>query len=168
MAAPETPPVFKYKAGRPQLQSVCDALKATFGFVEPAARLLEMDASNLRKYVRSHPRCVAVQIEAKEKIKDLAESQLVQLLNAKDWRAVQFTLLTLAWDRGYSLPKGTALTGEVINSVTIGSVTVQPIASGHFYDDNGRLLGPGDAVIDPDGSSILGGRVIDNEPEKPA
>jgi hypothetical protein len=59
----------------------------------------------LRKYVRSHPRCVAVQIEAKEKIKDLAESQLVQLLNAKDGRAVQFTLLTLARDRAINCPK---------------------------------------------------------------
>jgi hypothetical protein len=54
MPTPEMPPMFKHKAGRPQLQSVCDALGSTFGFVEPAARLLQMDASNLRKYVRSH------------------------------------------------------------------------------------------------------------------
>ena len=104
--------------------------------VEPAARLLQMDGGNLRKYIRTHAKCLAVKIEAREKIKDLAEAQLVQLLNAKDWRAVQFLLLTLGKDRGYTLPKGSSLNAEsTTNNVVIGSVTIQPIESGKFLSE---------------------------------
>ena len=79
-----------------------------------------MDGGNLRKYIRVHAKCQAVKIEAREKIKDKAESGLIQLLNDHDWRAIQFVLLTLGKDRGYVL-KNTALnTGDTTNSVVIG------------------------------------------------
>jgi hypothetical protein len=117
-------PEIKYKTGRPHLEAVCDALRSTNGLVEPAARLLQMDGGNLRKYIRTHAKCQAVKIEAREKIKDLAEAQLVQLLNAKDWRAVQFVLLTLGKDRGYSLAKGAALGDGVNNTIMIDKVTI--------------------------------------------
>jgi hypothetical protein len=140
MPTPEQRPEIKYKMTRHHIDAVCDALRSTFGFVEPAARLLQMDGGNLRKYVRTHPRCVAVQIEAREKIKDLAEAQLVALLNAKDWRAVQFVLLTLAKDRGYSLPKGSGLNAEVTNAVVIGSINIMPIESGKFVGDDTQVI----------------------------
>jgi hypothetical protein len=72
------PIVLKF-ATRPAgfISAVCDALRSTYGLVEPAARLLGMDGGNLRKYVRTHPRCVTVQIEARAKVVDLAESKLI-------------------------------------------------------------------------------------------
>ena len=149
-------PQVRYKTGRPHLDAVCDALRSTFGLVEPAARLLQMDGGNLRKYVRTHPRCVAVQIEARAKIKDLAEAQLVQLLNAKDWRAVQFVLLTLGKDRGYTLPKGSALNTEATTNVTISSVNILPIKSGEFIGGDQLTI---------EGESLTGG-VVDDYPTK--
>jgi hypothetical protein len=133
-------PEIKYKTGRVQLEAVCDALRKSHGLVEPAARLLGMDGGNLRKYIRTHAKCQAVKVEAREKIKDKAESELVQLLNEHDWRAIQFVLLTLGKDRGYALKNATLNTGDVSNSVTIQNVTIQSIESGRFLDGDGSTL----------------------------
>ena len=133
---PEQRPEIRYKTGPVQLDAVCDALRSTHGLVEPAARILGMDGGNLRKYIRTHAKCQAVKIEAREKIKDKAELELFQLLNDHDFKAIQFVLLTLARDRGYVIPKGAAInTGDVSNNVVIQSVTIEAIPSGKFVDD---------------------------------
>jgi hypothetical protein len=119
MATPEQRPEIKFKMTRHHIDAVCEALKASHGLVEPAARQLEMDGGNLRKYIRTHGKCRAVQLESREKIKDKAESELFQLLNAHDWRAIQFTLLTLAKTRGYVLKDATLNTGDMTNVTTV-------------------------------------------------
>jgi hypothetical protein len=145
-------PEIKYKTVRPHLDAVCEALRQANGLVEPAARLLQMDGSNLRKYIRTHATCQAVQWEARQKLGDLAESKLVAMVNAGDYRAVALVLTTICRDRGYVLPKGAALNGEVVGTVTIGSVTINPVRSGEF------LVGP---AIEIDGRAVHGGRLIE-------
>ena len=137
MPTPEQRPEIKFKMTRHHIDAVCDALKVSHGLVEPAARQLGMDGGNLRKYIRTHGKCRTVQQEAREKIKDKAESELFQLLNAHDWRAIQFTLLTLAKTRGYALRDATLNTGDTTNVVTtIQNVVVQSVPSGEFIGED--------------------------------
>jgi hypothetical protein len=145
----------KYKTARPHLDLVCEALQLSHGLVGPAAKRLQMDPSNLRKYIRAHSRCFGVIGEAREKVKDLAESKLFESLNERDWRAIQFTLLTLGKDRGYVLPKGTPLNNEVTNNLVIQSVTIKPIESGKWLDPAGAA-----------GTTIEGQLAGPTEPEK--
>jgi hypothetical protein len=150
-------PQVQYRNPRPHLEAVCDALRSTHGLVEPAARLLGMDGGNLRKYIRHHAKCQAVKNEAREKIKDKAESELFQLLNQRDWRAIQFVLLTLGKSRGYVLKDTTLNTGDTTNSVTIQNVTIQSIESGKFVGDDGQLI---------EHESVTGGVVDDYQTKK--
>jgi hypothetical protein len=143
MTTPETsPPTFKYKGkGRPHLDSVCKALEQANGLITPAAQLMQMDASNLRKFVQHHPKCLAVVREARAKMKDFAESQTFSLMKDKHWGALQYFLSTQCQDRGYILPRGTQLGGEsTTNTVVIGSVTITPIESGKFLDADGQAI----------------------------
>jgi hypothetical protein len=138
---PEQPEKWpEYRSPRPHLGAVCDALRATHGLVEPAARILGMDGGNLRAFIRRHSRCQAVQREARARILDLAESKLIQLLNDGDWRAVQFVLITLGQERGYVLKGATVNTGDVANTITIGSVVIESIPSGKFVDGDGQVI----------------------------
>src|ERR1700722_956620 len=99
MPTPETPPVFKYKGkGRPHLASVCAALERANGLISPAAELMQMDASNLRKFVQYHPKCLAVVRECRSKMKDFAESQALALMREKHWGALQYFLSTQCQD----------------------------------------------------------------------
>jgi hypothetical protein len=132
---PEKRPEIKYRPGRPQIEAVCEALRTAHGLVEPAARILGMDGSNLRKYVRHHARCQVVQREARSKVSDLAEQKLYSLIQAGDWRAISFWLLTMCKDRGYLLPKDAAI-GDSTTNVQIGSVTINPIESGRFLTES--------------------------------
>jgi hypothetical protein len=151
MPTPETPPAFKYKTkGRPHLATICAALEKANGLISPAAQLLSMDPSNLRKYAQHHPKCMAVIIEARAKMKDFAESQTFSLMRDRHWGALQYFLSTQCQDRGYVVPKGTALGGEMNSTMVIGSVTINAITPDHFFDENGRLMGPGGEVIESD------------------
>jgi hypothetical protein len=95
-----------------------------------------------------------VRQEQRQVMNDFTESKMFRLIDREHWPAIQFYMLTQCRDRGYTLPKGTALGGDTTNNVVIGSVTITPIKSGDF------LAGP-----DRDGSNELGGRIIDAEPE---
>ena len=149
-------PQIKYRAGRPHIDVVCAALKATNGVVEAAARRLDMDGANLRKYIRTHPRCQAVKVEAREKLLDLSEQRLFELIDQRDLKAICYHLSTQGRSRGYILPKGAALTAETTNNVVIQSVTIRAVESGKF------VTGP-DEVDEP---SVLGGSKLLVDPEK--
>jgi hypothetical protein len=129
-----------YKNARPHLEAVCEALR-----------------TSLRKYIRTHARCQAVLREVREKVKDLAESGLIQLLNQRDWRAIQFVLLTLGKDRGYRL-RGVQLGGETVNNlVMIDKVVVNAVPSGEFIGGSGTTI---------EHESLTGGIVDDVETKK--
>jgi hypothetical protein len=136
---PDRPQV-AYKNANPHLSAVCAALKAEHGVVEAAARRLEMDGGNLRKYIRRHVRCQVVQREAREKLGDLAESKLIALVNAGDYRAISLVLLTICRNRGYVLPKGTALYAETTNNLTIGTVNIVSVPHDRYLSEAPGVL----------------------------
>ena len=88
---------------------------------------------------------------------DFTEKKLFQRVNAGDTRAIIFTLSTIGKTRGWTLPRGTEVNfGDVSNTTVIGSVVINSVPSGKFVG------GPDDI----DGPNLLGGRVIDAEPDK--
>jgi hypothetical protein len=135
-----------------------------------------MDGGNLRKYVRHHSQCQAVQREARSKVSDLAEQKLFSLIQSGDWRAISFWLLTMCQDRGYKAPRDEAL-GDSTTSVMIGSVTIQSVPSGKWLSEAPDVLEGREPpsvtplrVIEGDGRSVLGGRGGDelSPPDQPA
>jgi hypothetical protein len=130
-------------------------LEQANGSISPAAQLMQMDASNLRKFAQHHPKCLAVMREARAKMKDFAESQTIALMRDKHWGALQYFLSTQCQDRGYVLPRGAQLSGDTTNNVMIGSVTIQPIESGKFLTAAGVEI-----------ESVTGGLIDDVETKK--
>jgi hypothetical protein len=155
---PEIRPQIRYKRrGRPHLETVCDALAKAHGLVEPAARLLDMDAGNLTKYIQHHPRCQEVKRQARAKMGDFTESKQFELIAEKHWPAIQYYLSTQCKDRGYVLPRGTALNAESTTNVTmIGSVTVTAVESGKFIGPTGVLEEGDGPVIEGEKGPIEG------------
>jgi hypothetical protein len=142
--------------------AAAEALKASRGLIAPAARALGTSRSSLQTMIKRYARLEKVVREQRGTLGDFAESQMVTLMSEKHWPAIQFYLSTQCRDRGYVLPKGTALNAEVSNTMMISSVIVNAVPSGKYLAE-----APG-AEIEVDGRSLLGGReVIDVKPDAP-
>jgi hypothetical protein len=137
---PERPQI-KYRKGRPQIEIVCQTLLECHGLLYPSAAKLDMSAANLSTYIKHHPRAQEARRQARAKMGDFAESKTFELMSEKYWPAIQYYLSTQCKDRGYILPKGVALGGDVTNNnLIVQSIVVQPIESGRFVDGDGRLI----------------------------
>ena len=77
------------------------ALSAAGGVLTHAANILGTDRKTLRAYIDAHPDLVAIEHEVDEANKDIAESQLMQLIRGGDRTAVIYFLETQAADRGF-------------------------------------------------------------------
>jgi hypothetical protein len=76
---------------------------------------------------------------------DFSESKMFELIGEKHWPAIQFYLSTQCRDRGYVLPKGTALNSDVSNTLMIASVVVNAVPSGKFVETTpGMVIEHGD------------------------
>jgi hypothetical protein len=118
-----------------------------------------MGRGNLQRFCKNHARVAAVLREEREKLGDLAEKKMYELIELGDWRAIAFYLSTVCRDRGYVLPKGAMLnTGDSNTNVMISAVNILSVPAGQFV--------PGESEIELDGRAVLGGRVIDSDPEK--
>ena len=136
MPTPETPPQLRFKGkGRPHLTTVCAALEKANGLISPAAQLLSMDSSNLRKYAQHHPKCMAVIIEARAKLKDFAESQTIALMRDKHWGALQYFLSTQCQGRGYVLPRGSQIGNDPATNLSITHVTFNAVPENVHFEE---------------------------------
>lgn len=134
-------------------------MRASHGLLAPAARALGTSRGSLQRMVKRYASLEQARREARATMGDFAEAKQFELIGDRHWPAIQFYLMTQCRDRGYVMPKGTAVGGETTTNITIGAVNIMPIRSGDFVGG-----GP-----DADGANILGGSVIDpDEPEKPS
>jgi hypothetical protein len=80
--------------------------------LEPAARALGVGRGNLHQMLKRYARLEAVRQEQRQVMGDF-ESKTFESMSEKHWPSIQYYLSTQCKDRGYVLPKGTALnTGE--------------------------------------------------------
>ena len=95
------------------------------GLLEPAARALGVGRGNLHQMLKRYARLEAVRQEQRQVMGDF-ESKTFELMSEKHWPSIQYYLSTQCKDRGYVLPKGTALnTGEVASTMVIQNVTIR-------------------------------------------
>ena len=154
---PRERPEYRYKTAYPQLERVCDALRAEKGLVTPAAKRLGMDPGNLHRYIKAHARCQDVQRLAREGLCDLAERKLIDLVEVGDYRAISFLLASLAKARGYGLPPNSMLNNfgdTTTNNVVIQSVKIVSVPSGVFL--------PADQSARENNATVIEGVLEDN------
>jgi hypothetical protein len=144
---------YKRSSPRPHYDAVQKALTCAGGVVDEAARALQMDSNNLRKYIRVRPRLREIVENLRADMVDRAERCVSKAIDAGDLKAALYTLSTLGRSRGYSA-RDLSL-GDVTNNVVIGAVNIVPMKSGEFISS-----------LDRDGDNVLGGRVIEHEPKK--
>jgi hypothetical protein len=83
-------------------EQVATALRAEHGIKIDAARSLGCHRSTIDRYIKRYPEVREAFEEAREILIDRAEAQLTAAVDAGDWPAVRFTLVTLGKERGYA------------------------------------------------------------------
>lgn len=88
-------------AGRLEPDLVTEMLYATAGLRTIAAERLGVTVAAMDWFLSKHPACQAAREQAREKLKDYAESKLFEKMRKGDKTALIFFLKTQAKDRGY-------------------------------------------------------------------
>lgn len=111
---------------------VVETITAMHGLMGPAAEQLGVTRTVLRFFIQRHPSCAKALKDAREALGDLAEQRLFDQIERGELRAITFYLSTMCKDRGYILPRGTALEQHDTNITVIEAVNVIAIPRGHM------------------------------------
>jgi hypothetical protein len=146
---------------------VIEALNASFGLIAPSAARLGVDRSDLRRFCREHPRCLAALAEGRSDLLDRARQGLTKRVFAGDAKAEDKVLDALdPHFRGPGRSRPITDDGDYGDGPCyIRAVVVQPIKSGTF------VLPPGfDGPVPPHLKLVVSNDppIIDVEPDKPA
>jgi hypothetical protein len=121
--------------------AVAEALRRTRGIKAAAAQLLQCDRSTVLNYCKRYATVQQAADEARETLIDVAEGKLVQRVDAGDWDAVRFVLVTIGKGRGYVMrQENTGADGgpvQLEHSVN-GGVEVRAVD----YRTSAQLLAP--------------------------
>jgi hypothetical protein len=147
---------------------VCATLREERGLLARASDRLGVSRTTLMNYCRSHPTCHTVLKECREALCDTAEQALWKLVEAGDYRAVQFILVTLGKDRGYVLPKNSVSPIDGNGDAGVGVVTtinIIAIPSGKFLtpEESAELEGRPLETYQPESRSSEHLRLIDGD-----
>ena len=82
-------------------REIIAALLEARGVKAQAARLLGCNRNTVERYISLYPTVQEAYAIARAELVDLAESKLVDQLEAGEWPAIRYTLSTLGKDRGY-------------------------------------------------------------------
>jgi len=82
-------------------EEVAEALRAAYGVHADAAMRLGCHRTTILDYIRRYPEARQAYEEARAVVVDKAESQLIALVDSREWPAIRFVLVTLGRDRGY-------------------------------------------------------------------
>jgi hypothetical protein len=85
---------------------VIRALELSHGLLQVAADALHCSATTVTRYIRRYPQVRDRYEQIKGLFVDRAELRLMQAVDEGEWRAVEYTLLTLGKKRGYVLGAG--------------------------------------------------------------
>ena len=78
-----------------------EAIKKTRGNISQAAKRLGVDRSYLHRFINKHPSVKTAVNDAREGMKDFAESKLMEGIEEGNTALIIFYLKTQAKDRGY-------------------------------------------------------------------
>jgi hypothetical protein len=84
-------------------EQVIDAIRRARGVKRVACLALRCDPTTLNDYIARSERIAEAYEEERGQIVDAAQAQLIAAVDARKWKAVRFTLVTLGRDRGFRL-----------------------------------------------------------------
>jgi hypothetical protein len=106
-----------------------EALKENKGFITQAAKSLGITRSHLHTLINRHPTIKEALDDAREEMKDFAESKLYQGINNDNATLIIFYLKTQAKDRGYIERQEIDHSGGIQIEVKYGDRDGQPEAT---------------------------------------
>jgi hypothetical protein len=116
------------------------------GLLALSAQALRVSSSLLRKYVLTHPSVLYVYTECNEKLGDVAEQKLYELVEAGDLRAITYLLSTKHKHRGYTrAPQDADAPPPPL--VHVDQINITAIPSGTHFDAQQLTL---EATAEPD------------------
>lgn len=80
---------------------VIEALQVARGIKTDAAKILRCTRHTIENYIKRHPTVAKAYREQRETLVDLAEGKLIGKVDADEWPAIKFVLVTLGKTRGY-------------------------------------------------------------------
>lgn len=99
---------------------VIEALRQARGIKAVAAKLLNCHRQTIENYIKRHPTVARAYQEQRETLVDIAEGKLIKKVDADEWPAIKFVLVTLGKTRGYV--ERQEVTGAGGGPVVVGSV----------------------------------------------
>jgi transposase len=84
-----------------KVQEVIEAIEGSQGLITQVAKRLNCSRVTVYNYINRHKKVKQALIDEREKLKDFAESKLVQQIQEGNMTAIIFYLKTQAKDRGY-------------------------------------------------------------------
>jgi len=94
-------------------EEMIEAIPGSAGIVSTIARKVGCSWRRARKFIDEHPTVHAAYRDECEKIKDLAETKMIEIISDKDPGTIRWYLSTKARDRGYGEHQDITLHGEV-------------------------------------------------------
>ena len=128
------------------------AIRKYNGVLADAAEELGMARSSLARMASNHSEELARALkDEREKLIDSAEKGLAQKVRDGDTKAIIWVLATIGRTSRMTMPKDTTLgIGDTTSTITIQTVSIVSVPADHFYDAEGRLVGPGGLTIEFD------------------
>jgi hypothetical protein len=105
-------------------EQVIEALKASAGIQAAAARRLGCDRNTIANYIKRYATVRQALEEARDTTIDLAESKLIEKVQAGEWPAIAFTLKTVGRHRGYV--ERSEVTGQDGEPLPIAIINIDP------------------------------------------
>jgi hypothetical protein len=110
--------------------AMAEALRKARGIKVVAAKMLGCSRVTVQNYCNRYASVQAAAEEARETLIDVAEGKLVQRVDAGDWDAVRFVLVTIGKGRGYVMrQEATGADGGPIqmDHSVAGALEVRPV-----------------------------------------
>jgi hypothetical protein len=105
-------------------EQVAEALKASAGIQAAAARRLGCGRDTVAQYIERYVTVRQALEEARDTTIDLAESKLIEKVQAGEWPAIAFTLKTVGRHRGYV--ERSEVTGQDGEPLPIAIINIDP------------------------------------------
>jgi hypothetical protein len=139
-------------------EKVIQTLNEQRGLLALSAQALRVSSSLLRKYILTHPSVLYVYTECNEKLGDLAEQKLYELVEAGDLRAITYLLSTKHRHRGYQrAPQDTETPPSPL--VHVDQINIAAIPPGtHFTAQQLELEATDESSVSNSPSQNTGGK----------
>lgn len=112
---------------------VSNVIRREYGLLANTSKALKIPLSTLKRYIKARPQCAEAAIEAREKMGDIAEQKLFELIKNGDVRCLLYYLSTVHRNRGYGLRPGeNPFSPQENRPVHVETINIVAVPEGQF------------------------------------